>query len=61
MTEHKSLVFRFDDVEVGEREFLLIKAGGALPCEEREEPTASSGADMPVVAAENLLFRQAQM
>jgi DNA-binding winged helix-turn-helix (wHTH) protein/Tol biopolymer transport system component len=33
MTEHKSLVFRFDDVEVREREFLLIKAGEALPVE----------------------------
>jgi hypothetical protein len=29
MTEHKSLVFRFDDVEVREREFLLIKAAEA--------------------------------
>jgi Tol biopolymer transport system component/DNA-binding winged helix-turn-helix (wHTH) protein len=33
MTDHKSLVFRFDDVEVREREFLLIKAGKALPVE----------------------------
>ena len=33
MTEHKSLVFRFEDVEVREREFLLIKAGEALPVE----------------------------
>ena len=33
MTEHKSLVFRFDDVEVREREFLLIKAGESLPVE----------------------------
>jgi hypothetical protein len=30
MTEHESLVFRFDDVEVREREFLLIKAGEPL-------------------------------
>jgi Tol biopolymer transport system component/DNA-binding winged helix-turn-helix (wHTH) protein len=33
MTEHGPLVFRFDDVEVREREFLLIKAGEALPVE----------------------------
>jgi Tol biopolymer transport system component/DNA-binding winged helix-turn-helix (wHTH) protein len=33
MTEHGPLVFRFDDVEVRQREFLLIKAGEALPVE----------------------------
>jgi Tol biopolymer transport system component/DNA-binding winged helix-turn-helix (wHTH) protein len=33
MTEHESLVFKFDDVEVREREFLLIKAGESLPVE----------------------------
>src|ERR1700758_5742227 len=33
MTEHGPLGFRFDDVEVRQREFLLIKAGEALPVE----------------------------
>ncbi|MGO9438282.1 MAG: winged helix-turn-helix domain-containing protein [Terracidiphilus sp.] len=33
MAESKSLVFRFDDVEVREREFTLIKAGEVLPVE----------------------------
>src|ERR1700733_4021689 len=31
MTEHKCLVFKFADVEVREREFCLVKAGGTLP------------------------------
>ena len=33
MAESKSLVFRFDDVEVREREFTLIKAGEVLSVE----------------------------
>lgn len=33
MAGNKSLVFRFDDVEVREREFTLIKAGEVLPVE----------------------------
>ena len=33
MTDHKSFVFRFGEFEVKEREFLLIKAGGAVPVE----------------------------
>ncbi len=33
MTDHKSFVFRFGDIEVREREFLLIRAGEALPVE----------------------------
>ena len=33
MADSKSLVFRFDDVEVREREFTLIKAGQVLPVE----------------------------
>jgi Tol biopolymer transport system component/DNA-binding winged helix-turn-helix (wHTH) protein len=33
MTDRKSLVFRFDDVEVREREFTLIKAGEVLSVE----------------------------
>ena len=33
MTERKSFVFRFGDVEVREREFTLIKAGEVLPVE----------------------------
>src|SRR5579863_4625115 len=33
MTERKCFVFRFADVEVREREFLLIKAGERLPVE----------------------------
>jgi DNA-binding winged helix-turn-helix (wHTH) protein/Tol biopolymer transport system component len=33
MAESKSLVFRFDDVEVREREFTLIKAGQVTPVE----------------------------
>jgi Tol biopolymer transport system component/DNA-binding winged helix-turn-helix (wHTH) protein len=33
--EHKSFVFRFEDVEVREREFLLIKAGETVPVEPR--------------------------
>src|SRR6201987_6538597 len=33
MTEHGPLVFRFDDVEVREREFLLIKGGEAASVE----------------------------
>ena len=33
MTDHKSFVFRFGEFEVREREFLLIKAGGAVPVE----------------------------
>jgi len=33
VTDHKSFVFRFGDFEVKEREFLLIKASGALPVE----------------------------
>jgi DNA-binding winged helix-turn-helix (wHTH) protein len=30
---NKSLIFRFDDIEVREREFSLIQAGEALPVE----------------------------
>ena len=33
MTENKSLVFKFADVEVREREFCLVKAGEVLPVE----------------------------
>ena len=33
MTESKSLVFRFGDVEIREREFCLVKAGEVLPIE----------------------------
>ncbi len=33
MTEHKPFVFRFGEFEVREREFLLIKAGEAVPVE----------------------------
>jgi DNA-binding winged helix-turn-helix (wHTH) protein len=33
MTENKSFVFRFDDVEVRDREFVLAKAGEVLPVE----------------------------
>ena len=33
MTENKSFVFRFEDVEVREREFTVIKAGEVLPVE----------------------------
>ena len=33
MTDHKSFVFRFGEFEVKEREFLLIKASGAVPVE----------------------------
>ena len=33
MTENKSLVFRFGDVEVREREFSIVKAGEVLPVE----------------------------
>ncbi len=33
MTDNKSLVFRFADVEVKEREFLLVKAGNEVPVE----------------------------
>ena len=33
MTDHKSFVFRFGEFEVKEREFLLIKAGLAVPVE----------------------------
>ena len=33
MTEHKCFVFRFGDIQVREREFLLIKAGEATPVE----------------------------
>src|SRR3954454_18956712 len=33
MTDHKFLVFSFGDVEVREREFLLLKAGKAMPVE----------------------------
>jgi DNA-binding winged helix-turn-helix (wHTH) protein len=33
MTEHKCFVFKFADVEVREREFLLIKAGERIPVE----------------------------
>src|SRR5580658_8382955 len=33
MTERKCFVFRFADVEVREREFLLIKAGERIPVE----------------------------
>ena len=31
MTEQKCFVFRFADVEVREREFRVIRAGGVLP------------------------------
>ena len=33
MTEGKSFVFRFGDVEVREREFILVKSGEVLPIE----------------------------
>jgi DNA-binding winged helix-turn-helix (wHTH) protein len=33
MTESKSFVFSFGDVEVREREFILVKAGEVLPTE----------------------------
>ena len=33
MTHHKFSVFRFEDIEVREREFLLVKGGRALPVE----------------------------
>ncbi|MGB6688904.1 MAG: winged helix-turn-helix domain-containing protein [Terracidiphilus sp.] len=33
MTESKSFIFRFRDVEVREREFILVKAGEVLPIE----------------------------
>ena len=33
MTESKSLVFRFEDVEIREREFCLVKAGEVSPIE----------------------------
>jgi eukaryotic-like serine/threonine-protein kinase len=33
VTEHKFFVFRFGDIEVREREFLLIRAGEAVPVE----------------------------
>jgi DNA-binding winged helix-turn-helix (wHTH) protein len=33
VTETKSIVFRFADVEVREREFCLVKAGEVLPVE----------------------------
>ena len=33
MTESKSQIFRFDDVEVHEREFMLVKAGQVLKVE----------------------------
>jgi DNA-binding winged helix-turn-helix (wHTH) protein len=33
VTEHKCFVFRFGDIQVREREFLLIKAGEATPVE----------------------------
>lgn len=33
MTDHKFSVFRFEDIEVREREFLLVKGEGALPVE----------------------------
>jgi DNA-binding winged helix-turn-helix (wHTH) protein len=36
VTERNSLVFNFEDIEVREREFLLIKGGERLPV----EPTA---------------------
>ena len=33
MTEHKSYVFRFDDIEVREREFCIVKNGEVLAIE----------------------------
>ena len=33
MTDHKFSVFKFEDIEVREREFLLVKGGKALPAE----------------------------
>ena len=33
MTDHKFSVFKFEDIEVREREFLLVKGGKALPME----------------------------
>src|SRR5277367_5008530 len=33
MTEHKCFVFSFEDVEVREREFTVVRAGEALPVE----------------------------
>ncbi len=33
MTDHKFSVFKFEDIEVREREFLLVKGGKALPVE----------------------------
>ena len=33
MTDHKFSVFKFEDIEVREREFLLVKGGRALPVE----------------------------
>ena len=33
MTDHKFSVFKFEDIEVSEREFLLVKGGKALPVE----------------------------
>ena len=33
MTDHKFSVFKFEDIEVREREFLLVKGGQALPME----------------------------
>lgn len=33
MTEHKSFVFRFGDIEVREREFLLLREGKAVAVE----------------------------
>ena len=34
MTDHKFLVFRFENIEVREREFVLVKMGETVPVDE---------------------------